>query len=118
MSASFLKYLHGHNDPSARTPEGYPIRGNVIPFLKPGEEDEIQISLDTKVQVFKTNDAQDLAEYTDVLDRIANGLYVRVAKDLEEFLEDEKCWVFCVRYAEVKGDVSRELMRRTGGFRG
>ncbi len=111
----FLKYLQGEGN-GARTRDGFPLRGNRVPFLKEAEHDEIEYSVDAHVRVFATDKPEEMAEYTEILDRIANQMYVRLAPDREEFLPDRKCWLIMVRWGVIKGDLPPGLFRRTGGY--
>lgn len=115
---SFLKYLlNGQTErDTVRTPDGFPIRGNRVPFLKQEELDQVELGLDANVRVFETDNPEHMQAYQVVLDKIANGLYVRLSPDKEEFIPDRKCWLILVRWAEIKGEFAPALLDAIGGY--
>lgn len=110
---SFLKYLGELK--GARTPDGFPIRGGQAPPMRREEYDDLGYSVDARVRVFATDKPEDMAEYAAVLDRVANGLYVHLAPDREEFVPARGAWLILVRWGEVKGDLPQHMVP-AGGF--
>lgn len=114
---SFLKYVSERGARAVpRTADGFPIRGDRVPFLKQHEYEDIGLGFDARVRVFATDRPEEMAEYQQVLDQIANGMFVRLAPDKEEFLADRRCWLVLVRWAEVKGELSPQLLAAAGGY--
>lgn len=115
---SFVKYLTDTGErKKARTQDGFPIRGDRTPFLKQQEFENIELGLDAHVKVFATDKIEQMVEYETILDKIANGLFVRLAPEKEEFVESRQCWLILVRWAEVKGELSPQLLDAIGGYR-
>lgn len=114
---SFVKYLSDKRERQIpRTSDGYPIRGDRVPFLKQEEYENIQLGLDAYVKVFATDRPEDMQEYQAILDRIANGLFVRLAPDREEFLPQRQAWLILVRWAEIKGEFEPSFFDAVGGY--
>lgn len=116
---SILKYLEERDAeddrPVARTLEGYPIRNQNVPLLKRHEMEEVELSADARVRQFETDNVEHMRDYQEILDRVANGLFFRLAEDRELPLPPPRLgWVILVRYAEVKGDVPPRYLQ-TGG---
>lgn len=115
---SFLKYLSEAGQAHvARTPDGFPIRGNQVPFLKQDEYENIQLGTDAHVRVFATWKPDDMRDLTEVLDKIANTLFYRLADDREEFVASEGGWLILMRWGEIKGEFSPGFMDAVGGYR-
>jgi hypothetical protein len=116
MAGSILKYF-SNDGGGRRTPDGYPIRqSGPAGDLRNDELDEIELSVDVRVEVLKTNNPEELAKYITILDKISNGLFCRVDKDRVEFLPDEKAWIIMIQYGEIKGDVPPDILRRVGNY--
>ncbi len=114
---SFFKYLSDQSQRNvARTADGYPIRGNMVPFLKQSEYEEITLGSDAYVKVFETDNADHMTEYQAVLDKIANQLFYRLADDVVQWVPDRNCWFILVRWAEIKGEFSPAFMSKVGGY--
>ena len=113
---AFLKYLGEDGQDVPRTDAGVPIRGPRVPFLRQEEMDDLPLSADVNARAFRTDDPEQLKAYIAVMDRIVNGVYERVAPDLEQVLPAADCWLFFVRWAEIKADVPKALYDRTGGY--
>lgn len=109
---SFLKYLNEGR--SSRTPDGYPIRGGFNGLLRAEEAAELPLSFDAHCRVFDLSNQEHLKEYEEVLDRIANEQYIRLAKDLEMADLERKTWLVLCRWAEVKGDIPPNLLAALG----
>lgn len=114
--AAILKYLQEKGSERVhRTADGFPIRNQLVPFLKQSETDELELSLDARVQTFATDKVEDMAAYQAVLDRIANGLFTRLAPDQDQTLPPPRLgWLILVRWAEVKADVPPRLYGQGG----
>ncbi len=115
---SFLKYLEELPDgtsQTARTEDGYPIRGDTAQLLKKDELDELTLGFDAHVQVFATDSPDDMRAYQNIMDRVANGQFVRLSPDREEFIAARGAWLILCRWAEVKGEIPPYLSRRAGG---
>lgn len=103
---SFWKYIEkGESQP--RTPDGVVIRvaSGHLPFFRQEELDEFLPSYDAHVRIFDLSKPEDLKDYTEVLDRIANGDCVRLAPDLEMPDPETKSWRILCRWADVKVDI-------------
>ena len=72
-----------HNDKLANgesliwpgTPEGFPLRGKVIPHLKQEEYENLPLRFDFDCDWFDINDDDSRTKYKQVMDRIASGVY-------------------------------------------
>ena len=115
---SFRKYLLSDAERRApRSAEGYPMRGGAAPVVLDHEYDEASVGADAHVRVFATDSPEDLAAYTEVLDRIANGLFVRLAPDRDEFVAARGAWLVLCRWAALQAEAPTPRTALAGGFR-
>ena len=108
MNGSFLKYLT-KGEETQRTEDGFPLRNGRRALLKREEVEDLPVSFDAHCKVFDLSNPEHLAEYEAVLDKVANGLWVRLAPDKEMEAQDKKGWLVLCRWAEVKGEIPLEL---------
>lgn len=112
---SFLKYVNEEgSSPVARTADGYPIRGGVNPFLRQEEEEELSPSFDARCRVFDLSDPEHLKQYTEVLDKIANGAWIPLAPDQTIENSSKTGWIVLCRWAEVKAEIPQNIKNRLG----
>lgn len=104
---SVLKYF---SERPLRTQEGFPMRNAQIPNLRQDDYDNIELGLDARCRVFDLANEQDLKDYTEVLDHIANGDWTRLAPDLEMEDREKMTWRILCRWAEIKGDLPLNMM--------
>ena len=114
---SFLKYLN--DEPGPRTVDGFPIRGGertrrASSLLKREEAEELPISFTAHCKVFDLSDPAQLAGYEQVLDKIANGMWARLAPDKEMETPDKATWKVLCRWAEVNGEIPPNLLQALG----
>ena len=101
--------------------DGVPFRGESIPLLKQHEVDNLVEVIDAKVRIFKLNVDKDLEAYTQILDRIAKGIYISIDEKIN-WVPEERTWYVFLRYGERYKEQSthahRKLADSVGGFRG
>jgi len=95
----------------AFTSEGIPIRQGPGLF-RPEEEDEFERSYDVTVKVFDLAKTEDLEEYRQVLEGIANRKLVALGKLREpEWSTDSNSYHVLMRWGKRFAEVPRHLRR-------
>lgn len=83
--------------------------------LKQEELEEIQYSYTAHAEVFDLTVDEDKKKYVEVLDRIANGMWIRLSPVIREFDAKNKRMVVYVEWATVIGDLPRHILNRITG---
>ena len=90
---------------SGTTAQGFPILGGPsAPNLTQEEYENIPLQLDVKVRIFDLNDAEDLKEYTQIRDLIANKACIQLDRT-KLISEDNKKISIHMEWAEVRGKI-------------
>lgn len=83
-------------------PNGFPLRATHGHPLMPRQQEyqQTQAHYDFKCKEFCTNDHEQMAEYRQLMDWIANG-YFRLMRRLEQYDPEKKGWKFWVEWVQV-----------------
>lgn len=106
---SLSKYLHNGGNGRGQLfwqragVDGAPFRGHHAPLLRDEEFEELtETVVDGRVKIFDLSDANDRAEYEDVLDKACNGWY-RILLRVPQWVEAKLTWfVYCEWAVRVK----------------
>jgi len=88
--------------------DGVPMAPSKVP-VTPQELEEVEYTGTAQARVFWSDVEDDMAEYRKVLQGLMDMGNMRLARDLEQFVPERKAWVFCVRWAEVQGQIPADL---------
>ena len=90
---------------SGTTAQGYPILGGPnAPNLTQEEYENIPLQLDVKVKIFDLNSDEDLREYTQIRDLIANKACIQLDRT-KLISDDNKKISIHMEWAEVRGKI-------------
>jgi hypothetical protein len=67
------------------------------------------------VKVFDLSDPKDVELLTEIEDKVANELWIRLHKDEIVYDEEKKNWRLLVRWGVIKGDIPPNIMRMAAG---
>ena len=98
-------------DSRAVTSQGFPLMGNATPNLTQEEYDNIPHGVNANVKVFDLGNSSDLEEYTQILDKIVNGLF-RLIDRTKLISEDGKEIRLHLEWGEVVGIIPKNVQRR------
>ena len=96
---------------SGTTAQGFPVSGMMAPNLKQEEYESIPLGLNVQVRVFDLATKEDLEQYIEVRDRIANKKFVQLDRT-KMVSEDGREIRIHLEWADVEGYVPKTLQRR------
>jgi hypothetical protein len=93
------------------TIHGHPIAGNAAPNLTQEEFENIPLALNVQVKVFDLSKPEELAQYAEIRDMIANKKCVQLDRT-KMLSEDGREIKIHLEWADVQGILPKHLQRR------